>query len=594
MAKTNSKSKQIPTTITSASDLRKQIKNSVKATSIYSLTDILDKVNEPTKKYDGHIAGAKKFFNDKSAYATKDDTVVYTGILGVMNPADAAEVVNKALDLRAIITAYATSTAGSSFYFSYKGKEEDQKKKKVETELEELTYKIKTLHYTESICEILRKYKEDQETYGYGFIEIERDLNGEVASIEHVPADEVMVVGTELVPQPVKVTDFVAGKERSKIHYKYFKRFIRYQKIGGTYLSTPIYYKEIGSNTIMDKNGYVYSTEKELKDSGIRHAPEMLLGCLYAPNMPNGVPRWWSVYEAIKGILKADSLNLETLSNGGTPRMALLVSGGGLTDEAMDSVRAAFSGSGDNNNRVVVLEALGDDYASSEAGAIPAPSIKFEYMHDKRQTDAMYQQYTKDIANRILSAYRLNPMILGKIQDVNYSTAEQALMLIEEQVFKPERAILESLVNKLILTKGSSNTPPKYWEFKLRPTTFMTPDSLVRIMKAAETSGAMTPNVATEILSRHTDLQIEKTLFDWGDYPIDMTKIAMSQGREKGFEEIAYPAPVDGGSQIDNKFGGTGNSDGNANSADERLNEVDTASSINTENLSKGDLYERE
>ena len=557
------------------------------ATPVYSISEDLENVNKEKATYKQHIKSCNKFFESKKSSNFASD-VVYTSMLGVVSPATASDIVNKALDLRAIITAYSTSTAGSSFYFSYKGKEDDQKKPSVAKELDELTYKLSTLHYVETLNEILRKYKEDQETSGYAFLEIERDSNGEVASIDHVPFDEIMMMSEELYAQPVKVTAYLAGKPKTKIHYKYFKRFVRYPKVGGSYLTSPVYYKEIGSATNLDRNGMVHDTESDLLESGARPAPELILGYLYAPNMPHGSPRWWSVYEAIKGIMKADELNLETLTNGGTPKMALLVSGGGLTDEAMDGLKRAFSGTGNDANRVVVLEAMGDNFASSEAGAVPPPSVKFEYMHDKRQTDAMYQQYTKDIANRILSAYRLNPMILGKIQDVNYSTAEQALMLIEEQIFKPERAVLESIVNKLLLTKGENNVPPKYWEFKIRPTTFMTPDSLVRIMKAAETSGAMTPNVATEILSRHTDMQIEKVTLPWGDYPIDMTKIAMSQGREKGFEEIASPAPIDAVSQTDNKFG-NGNQDGKDNSANEILNNVDTASSINTNNISKGE-----
>ncbi len=511
----------------------------------------------------------------------------------------ASNLVAKAPDLSAIIECYANSISGAGWYAEYIGKEGEQGSKQAVKEKENLEFRIRNINYKETINDILYKQIRDKETIAYAFLEVRRNANGEVAELNHIPSSEILIYREELDPQRVKVYDYEGPTTKSKYHYHYFKQFVRFPNITSVHLGTPIYYKEFGSNTPLSRSGEIYESNDAIEKSGHVVADEIIYFELYHTGLFTAIPRWASALEGINGTFLADELNRDSLENGGRPDMALLVSGGGLDQESLDEISRSFNGPSRNKKKVIVLEAIGDDMAASDNGQIPPPKIEFKALHDERQQDALYQEYIRSISDRLLSAYRLNPMMLGRIQDVNYSTAEQAILLIEEQVFKPERRKLEAVINRFVLASGKKQTPMRYWRFRLKPTVFMTPSSIMSLLRAGEVAGAMTPNTGIEIINKHTELSIEKVKEAWGDYPKDFTAIAASQQREIGLEEIMSP-PIDAsmGVRIDNKAGGgqgmatsktkpsSGNSDGQVNSVNELLNDVQTSGNVNTNNLS--------
>jgi len=537
----------------------------------------------------------KALFDSTTKYNTQD--AISSSLASVIPANKASQLVLKTPELSPVIECYANSIAGDGWRFEYIGLEGKQGSTPALTELDNAKYAIESLHPIESLTTILKKFIRDRETLGYAFLEVTRDMDGNVATLEHVPANEVLLFQDEIYPQTYTQGDYAGKTFRPKQYSKFFKRFIRFPMLNSGKVQNPIHYKEVGSNTVLSRTGGVFASVEALEAAGHVLADELIFLPIYTTGVGVGVPRWYSIYESLRCVELADKININNLEGGGIPAMVIMVSGGNLSEEAMDSLRKAFnSGSYKTMTKALVIEALGDNFASSESGSIPPPKIQLEPLHDKRQTDAMYQDLIEKVSERIMATYRINPMMLGKIQNVNYSTAEQAILLVEQQVFIPERRLIEDIISNYILRQGDQNKPLRFWKFKLNPNTFMTPDSIVRLLKAADNAGSLTPNVGIGVLNKFTDMSIEQVNEAWGDYPKEFTSIAISQGRETELKEIMNPMTQEAGTKIDNKATGvlisdtgvaSGNADSSKNGVREILNDIKTTGKINTNNLGK-------
>lgn len=67
------------------------------------------------------------------------------------------------------------------------------------------------------------------------------------------------------------------------------------------------------------------------------------------------------------------------------------------------------------------------------------------------QQDALFLEYDEASRAKVQQAFRLPDLYIGKNKDFNRATADTARQVAEEQVFEPERAPLEFIINNKLL-----------------------------------------------------------------------------------------------------------------------------------------------
>jgi capsid portal protein len=179
--------------------------------------------------------------------------------------------------------------------------------------------------------------------------------------------------------------------------------------------------------------------------------------------------------------------------------MFVLVSDGILTDASVERLRKLIEtqvkGS-DNYSKVVILEAEGIDEPDDIRGGRAHPKIEIKPLSDQQIRDAMFIEYDKANQEKIRRSFRLPPIFTGRSEDYNRATADASTKLAERQVFGPERAAFDAVINLRLLP----HLNVRYHEFRSNGPPVAATDDLVNVMGAAERSGAMTPRIGREIL----------------------------------------------------------------------------------------------
>ena len=85
--------------------------------------------------------------------------------------------------------------------------------------------------------------------------------------------------------------------------------------------------------------------------------------------------------------------------------------------------------------------------------------------------------------------------MVGKTEDLNRATAQESERLAEKWVFNPEREEMDNDINKIIMSQGF-----RFWEYKSNTPNVTNDEDLVELLKGAERSGGLTPNISRSIL----------------------------------------------------------------------------------------------
>jgi hypothetical protein len=177
--------------------------------------------------------------------------------------------------------------------------------------------------------------------------------------------------------------------------------------------------------------------------------------------------------------------------------------------------------------RIMVIEATGDQSAADNEGKIPPPKVELKPLIHERQTDATFLEYDKSGMDKIRSAFRLPPLFIGRSEEMTYATAKTSYEVAESQVFAPERQRFDDMINLKIL----STYQPKYWAFRSNPPRLSDSAELIDAIAAFDGAGALTPNVAIGIANELFDLEIAPVEEDWGNYPFSMVESMLGAGK---------------------------------------------------------------
>ena len=117
-------------------------------------------------------------------------------------------------------------------------------------------------------------------------------------------------------------------------------------------------------------------------------------------------------------------------------------------------------------NKILIVEGspFGEELPGSTA---PKVSLQFVPLSDAQQKDSLFDNYDRTNREKIRSSFRLPPIFVGLTSDYTRATARESREVAEEQVFGPERADHDFVINRLLFPAMGV----RFWRYKSLPPT---------------------------------------------------------------------------------------------------------------------------
>jgi PBSX family phage portal protein len=381
----------------------------------------------------------------------------------------------------------------------------------------------------------------DKEVLGARCFEVIRDAADRVVAFDHVHTNTIRMTSKEKEAVYTVVTDPVTGARKET--RRRFRRFVQMDRYGKR-----TYFKELGDpRPISPETGKVDNT-LAIEDQ----ATEIFYEGMYCPGTPLGVPRWAGVIPALLGSREAEMVNLNFFRDNAIPAMAVLVSGGALTEESFDKIDQYIAGvrGSASMNRIVVMEAVSDGAeASAIDGSLPAPRIDLKPMLSERQHEGLFKEYIKDGERKARMTFRLPPIYVGSAEEYNRASAFASVLTADQQIFVPERMAWDEMFERVVLASHGF----KFWRVRSSGPGLQDPQEVSRIVSTLGKEGALTSNVAIKIANRYLDADIKPIAEEWGNLPFDVIVQYIKSGKtikgldifEEELETVIDPLEVD-------------------------------------------------
>ena len=421
-------------------------------------------------------------------------------------------LVNNSSILPQCIRAYKNNIAGFGIGVRYKNDEPETPDMKAEWD--KITEVLEFLNMDKDTKEVFEDIIEARETYGIAYLEVIRNLQGEVTGVEFIKNTPTIMKTTALLPYvDVEYTIMDRIEKRLRMFCKY-----RQQHAGKT-----VFFKEISDPRIMDKRDGSYKTEVPLE----YQANEILEFALGPETY--GEVRWIGQVLNVDGSRKAESLNNRYFSDGRHTPLMIMIKGGTLTDDSFTKLQSYINDiKGEKGQHAfIILEAENLESRTDLEGEKP-PEIEIHDMANMLQKDELFQDYLNNGRRKVQSAFQLPDLYVGYTTDFNRATAQVAQEVTEKQVFQPERKRLAWIINNKLIADYKFKHVEAYF---LEPD-ISNPDDIMKILNVTERAGGLTPNRAREITYKMFGEVAEPYEDEWGDIPIAYAKILQSQGAE--------------------------------------------------------------
>ncbi len=413
-------------------------------------------------------------------------------------------LVNHSSILPQCIRAYKNNIAGFGIGVRYK--EDVEETPEMKAEWDKITEVLEFLNMDQDTKEVFEDIIEARETYGIAYLEVIRNLAGEVTGIEFIN-DIPTVQKTTPLPPYVDIEYEVGGKTMKRP-----KKFCKYrQQVNGK----TVYFKEIGDPRIMDNRSGEYGESIPIE----YQANELLEFAIGTE--PYGEVRWIGTVLNVDGSRKAEGLNNRYFSEGRHTPLMILINGGTLTDDSFEKLQTYMNDiKGENGQHAfIVLEAENLENRTDMEGE-QKPNLEVVKMADILQKDELFQDYLDNNRRKVQSAFQLPDLYVGYTTDFNRATAQSAQEVTEKQVFQPERQSLAWVINNKLLAGYHF----KYVEAYFLEPDISNPDDLYKLLTVCNNAGGLTPNKAKSILYNAIGETAEDFEGDWGDTPLAYSK----------------------------------------------------------------------
>jgi PBSX family phage portal protein len=379
-------------------------------------------------------------------------------------------------------------------------------------EAEDLTEFLNHADYEEnSFTQLRRRTRKEMESIGNAYWEVIRDTAGTIDAFRLVPGLTVRL--TSMDPFPTEVERQRAkgtGDERHFVTKKIkrrFRRFVQARHVRNSDEPELVWFKEYGDPRKLNWRTGKFEGDGDDEEDVIApkdEASEIFHWKIYSATSPYGQPRWLGALLSAMGIRTAEEVNFITFKNNNVPSLALLVSGGILTDSTIDRitefVETNIQGS-DNYSKFLVIEAVPDE----EEGDAAQIRLDIKPLTREQHTDALFQEYDRRSSLKIRESFRLPDFFLGATENATRATAIVSRNLTDEQVFNPERIDEDFTINRILVDRGML-----HHVFVTNSPSITNNEDLVRMLAAGERTGGMTPRVAHGVLEEivGTDLPL--------------------------------------------------------------------------------------
>lgn len=368
-----------------------------------------------------------------------------------------------------------------------------------------------------SFVELREKTRLDLEVTGNAYWEVLRDKRGEIAQFVYLPSVSVRLMRADQYFLEVDLPRKVSAIGYRRVPVK--RRFRRYvQLVFGQQVA---YFKELDDpRTFSSLTGRMYTSPEALAaaEPGVPAATEVLHFKIHSPISAYGVPRWVGATLAVLGSRAAEEVNNAYFDNKAVPPLAILVSGGKLAAGAADRITEYIKNQvvgRENFHSVLVLEA--EPSGGQALGAQQGSRVRIELrpLMEAQQQDALFQQYDANNQQKVGNQFRLPKLIRGETHDFNRATADAALRYAEQQVFQPERAKIDHIINRRVLASQGV----RYWRFVSNSPVATDPTELTDIVAKLLDACAITPEEARRVVGDILNAELTKIDAPWVRMP---------------------------------------------------------------------------
>ncbi len=369
---------------------------------------------------------------------------------------------------------------------------------------------IELLNVEQDTKEVFEDIIEAREIYGISYLEVIRNISGEVVQIEFIK-ETPSVQKTQPLEPYISSMYYHHGQqiERKKRYCKYK------QEIGGK----TVYFKEFGDPRIMDRRDGAYLEDSKTLDLEY-HANEIMDFTIGTE--PYGEIRWIGQVLGVDGSRKAESLNNNYFENGRHTPLMIMVKGGTLTDDSFEKLQQYMNDikGAAGQHAFIILEVESSD-GHTDFDQTDQPEIEVKDLANILQKDELFQDYLDNNRRKVQSAFQLPDLYVGYTTDFNRATAQTAMEVTEKQVFQPERKSLAWAINNRLLNGYQF----KYVEAYFLEPDISNPDDLYKLLTVCNNAGGLTPNKAREIIFEAYGEVAEDYPEEWGNIPLAYNKM---------------------------------------------------------------------
>jgi PBSX family phage portal protein len=276
--------------------------------------------------------------------------------------------------LNQCIDSYIVNIESYPFVLEYVGPPENEKSADALKQYNRAMALMESPSVENNLRDIREKTRKDTEYTGNKYFEIMTNRAGEVTGFDHLPSTTMRLTRVDGAPTPCKVWALDPEDNSRFIQKDALRYFRRYVQLSAT--GRRVYFKEWGDPRSIDPaTGKVNDALPfEEQATAVYHKP------IYTPGCPYGIPRWIGALPVILGQRESELVNLAFFKENAIPAMAVLISGGALTEESFNNITSIIKAKRgkDAMNRILVLEAASDESAGSDRWCGPRPQDRHE------------------------------------------------------------------------------------------------------------------------------------------------------------------------------------------------------------------------
>lgn len=320
------------------------------------------------------------------------------------------DLVRESTILPQCIRAYKDNIAGFGIGVRYA--EDVKESDEANVEYNRMAQIIELLNTEQDTKEVFEDLIEARETYGVAYLEVIRNLDGEVQQIEFLHDTPSIRMTVPLEPR-IETTYFNHGEAVQR--KKKFRKFR--QQVGGK----TVYFKEFGDPRRMDWRDGRYLEDGEVLDIAYE-ANEILDFSIGI--QPYGEVRWIGQVLGVDGSRRAERLNNNYFINGRHTPLMIMIQGGTLTNESYDKLTKYMDDiKGEaGQHAFIVLETESTD-SKTDFDETEKPKIEVKDLASILQKDELFQSYMDNNRKKVQSSFLLPDLYTGYTTDFNRATA---------------------------------------------------------------------------------------------------------------------------------------------------------------------------